>query len=724
MLLPMRCRELAMSAAAVGEQQCIRILLVEDTEADAELVLASLRSAKLDIEHTRVWSRSGLSDALGHGPWDVVLCDHSMPQFDGLSALYMVRAHDADLPFIIVSGAIGEETAVAAMRNGAQDFVMKQNLRRLGAVVVREMEEARMRRSARVASRNLQAKEALLDSIVNTAADGIVVVTIGGIIEFTNPALCRMLGCDASELDGVPIENLLQSNTHTAAFWESLFCSGEAEQTPPASLQTHARSRDGTMIPVEIHAGRMLLNGARRATVVVRDISERLNSQEQMWRLAHFDELSGLPNRLLFRQLLEQALIDAGRSKKPLAVLLIDLDRFKLINDTLGHDTGDEVLRQVTARLRQCLSETDIISRFGGDEFAALIRDIDDADAARAAAKRVLAAVDQPYRLNGEEYHLSASIGISTFPGDSADATALLRNAELAMYRAKDQGKNNFQFHSPQMNARSFEYVVLERFLRRAIELDEFLIHYQPQVEVGNGRLVGAEALLRWNHPGMGMMQPDKFIPLAEETGLIVPIGRIVMMRACIAAKRWQECGMPGFRVAVNLSPRQFAQSELVADVRHILEDTGLAPECLELEITESMVMENPDRAAAILHELRAVGVKLAIDDFGTGYSSLGYLKRFPVDTLKIDRSFIKDVPADADDVAITHAVIAMGHSLRLLTVAEGVETSAQAEFLATNGCDLMQGYLISRPLPMDDMDRFLTNRCGLIIPRTQATRA
>ena len=713
-----------MNNAAAGDTARIRILLVEDTEADAELVLASLRSAKLEVEHTRVWSRSGLSDALGHGPWDAVLCDHSMPQFDGLSALYMVRAHDADLPFIIVSGAIGEETAVAAMRNGAQDFVMKQNLRRLGAVLVREMEEARMRRAARIASRNLQAKEALLDSIVNTAADGIVVVTIGGIIEFANPALCRMLGCDPSELDGVPIEDLLQSNTQTAAFWESLFCSSESEQTAPLSLQTHARSRDGTMIPVEIHASRMLLNGSRRATVVVRDISERLDSQEQMWRLAHFDELSGLPNRLLFRQLLEQALIDAGRSKKPLAVLLIDLDRFKLINDTLGHDTGDEVLRQVTARLRQCLSETDIISRFGGDEFAALIRDIDGADAARAAAKRVLAAVDQPYRLNGEEYHLSASIGISTFPGDSVDATALLRNAELAMYRAKDQGKNNFQFHSPQMNARSFEYVVLERFLRRAIEQDEFLIHYQPQVEVASGRLTGAEALLRWNHPGMGMMQPDKFIPLAEETGLIVPIGRIVMMRACVAARRWQECGIPGFRVAVNLSPRQFAQSELVADVRHILEDTGLAPEYLELEITESMVMENPERAAAILHELRAVGVKLAIDDFGTGYSSLGYLKRFPVDTLKIDRSFIKDVPADADDVAITHAVIAMGHSLRLLTVAEGVETRAQADFLANNGCDLMQGYLISRPLPMEDMDRFLAQRCGLVIPRSQPTRA
>jgi len=714
-----------MSNAHIAEEPTrIRVLLVEDNETDAALVLASLRSARLEVEHTRVWSRAGLSEALGHGPWDVVLCDHSMPQFDGLSALYMVRAHDADLPFIIVSGAIGEETAVAAMRNGAQDFVMKQNLRRLGAVVVREMEEARMRRSARIASRNLQAKEALLDSIVNTAADGIAVVTIGGIIEFANPALCSMLGCDSEELDGTPIEQLLQASSQAAAFWESLFCSAEIEAAVPASLQAHARARDGRLIPVEIRAGRMLLNGSRRATVVVRDISERLDSQEQMWRLAHFDDLSGLPNRLLFRQLLEQALIDAGRSRKPLALLLIDLDRFKLINDTLGHDAGDEVLREVTARLRQCLGETDIISRFGGDEFAAMIRDIGDVDAARTAATRVLAAVDKPYRINGDEYHLSASIGISTFPGDSADATALLRNAELAMYRAKDQGKNNFQFHSPQMNARSFEYVVLERFLRRAIEQDEFLIHYQPQVEVGSGRLIGAEALLRWNHPGMGMMQPDKFIPLAEETGLIVPIGRIVMMRACIAAKRWQECGLAGFRVAVNLSPRQFVQSELVADVRHILEDTGLSPESLELEITESMVMENPDRAAAILHELRAVGVKLAIDDFGTGYSSLGYLKRFPVDTIKIDRSFIKDVPADADDVAITHAVIAMGRSLRLSTVAEGVETAAQAEFLATHGCDLMQGYLISRPLPLDDMDIFLSLKCGLVIPKVQVTRA
>ncbi len=366
------------------------------------------------------------------------------------------------------------------------------------------------------------------------------------------------------------------------------------------------------------------------------------------------------------------------------------------------------MLRQVTARLRQCLRESDLISRFGGDEFAVLMRDIDDPEAARAAATRVLDAVAQPYHLNGEDYHLSASIGISTYPSDSADATALLRNAELAMYCAKDQGKNNFQFHSSQMNARSAEHVALERALRQAVERDEFLIHYQPQVEISSGRVIGAEALLRWNRPGAGMMAPDKFIPLAEETGLIVPIGRIVLQQACTEARRRQDAGHHGFRIAVNLSPRQFAQSELVADVRQILNDTGLAPENLELEITESMVMDNPERAAAILRELRVVGVQLAIDDFGTGYSSLSYLKRFPVNTIKIDRSFIQDVPADADDVAITHAIIAMGRSLRLSVVAEGVETAAQADFLRVNNCDLMQGYLISRPVPAADLAQFL----------------
>jgi len=688
-----------------------RLLLVEDDENDAILILAALRHGGLQISHHRVWSKAELEQALAQEQWSAVLCDYNLPQFDGLSALRMVRALDADIPFIIVSGAIGEETAVAAMRSGAQDFVMKQSLGRLAAVLVRELGDAEIRRAARRASSQLQAKEALLDSIVTTAADGIAVVNAAGRIEFANPALAALTGHQADQLYGMPVQQLLRPASAGAGFWDTLCSTSGSIRGDMTNLQMHAHTRTDAVIPVEIKVSRMTLDAEPKLTVVVRDVSERARSEERMWRLAHFDELSGLPNRLLFRQLLEQAMRDANRERKSIAVLFVDLDRFKLINDTAGHDSGDIVLRQVAGRLRQCLREADLLSRFGGDEFAALLREIDDPEAARATAQRVLTAVAQPYDINGETYHLSASIGISIYPGDSPDATALLRNAELAMYRAKDQGKNNFQFHSPQMNAHSLEYVVLERSLRRAIELDEFLVHFQPQVDTSTGRIVGAEALLRWNLPEVGMITPGKFIPLAEETGLIVPIGRLVLMRACVAAKQWRDSGFEDFRVAVNLSPRQFNQSELVIDIINILEDSGLPPENLELEITESMVMANPERATAILRELRTVGVHLAIDDFGTGYSSLGYLKSFPVHTLKIDRSFIKDVPADPDDVAITHAIIAMGHSLRLDVVAEGVETAEQLEFLREHGCDYMQGYLIGKPMPAEDLSRMLAGR-------------
>ena len=687
-----------------------RLLLVEDDENDAILILASLRHGGLQISHHRVWSKADLEKALLQEQWDAVLCDYNLPQFDGLAALRMVRSRDANIPFIIVSGAIGEETAVAAMRSGAQDFVMKQSLGRLGAVLVRELGEAEIRRTAHLANSQLQAKEALLDSIVTTAADGIAVVNAAGKIDFANPALAVLTGNAATDLQGMPVQQLLRASSDIE-FWNVLCTSTGDIRGDMTNLQMHAHTRTGAIIPVEIKVSRMMLDNSPKLTVVVRDVSERARSEERMWRLAHFDELSGLPNRLLFRQLLEQAIRDANRERKSIAVLFIDLDRFKLINDTAGHDSGDIVLRQVAGRLRQCLREADLLSRFGGDEFAALLREIDDPEAARATAQRVLTAVAQPYDINGETYHLSASVGISIYPGDSPDATALLRNAELAMYRAKDQGKNNFQFHSPQMNARSLEYVVLERSLRRAIELDEFLIHFQPQFDLADGRIVGAEALLRWNLPEVGMIPPGKFIPLAEETGLIVPIGRLVLLRACVAAKEWRASGLEDFRVAVNLSPRQFNQSELVIDIINILEDSGLPPENLELEITESMVMSNPERATAILRELRAVGVHLAIDDFGTGYSSLGYLKSFPVHTLKIDRSFIKDVPADPDDVAITHAIIAMGHSLRLDVVAEGVETAEQLAFLREHGCDYMQGFLVGKPMPAEELSRLLAER-------------
>jgi len=420
---------------------------------------------------------------------------------------------------------------------------------------------------------------------------------------------------------------------------------------------------------------------------------------------------------VLFAQLLEQAISEAKYAKKEVAVLFIDLDRFKLINDTLSHASGDAVLCQVANRLIGALARRDTVARFGGDEFVVLMRDCGIPNDVTSTAQRLLAALAAPFLLENQEYHLTASIGISTFPGDGQDAQTVLKNADSAMYRAKEQGKNNYQFYSSQMNVRSFERLVLERFLRHALDQDEFQLHYQPKIDLTTGRVTGMEALIRWMHPGMGMIEPAKFIPLAEETGLIVPIGEWVLREACRQARRWQDEGLPPLRVAVNLSARQFAHDGLHGVIVGALEESGLSPHLLELEITESMTIENPEHATPWLQRIKALGITVAIDDFGTGYSSLGYLKRFPIDSVKIDRSFIKDIPSDTDDVAITQAIIAMGHSLRLKVIAEGVESADQAEFLRRHGCDEAQGYFFGKPLPAAEFVQLLRRRGDLEVP-------
>ena len=339
-------------------------------------------------------------------------------------------------------------------------------------------------------------------------------------------------------------------------------------------------------------------------------------------------------------------------------------------------------------------------------------------------AKKILDAMAIPFNLEGHEIFITLSIGITLYPADSDDLEALIRNADAAMYSAKAGGRNNFQHYTAEMNTRAAEKLQLETRMRRAIERHEFVLHYQPKVDIENCRISGLEALLRWKSTDSGLVPPAQFIPLLEETGLIVQVGEWVAHAACQQIKAWREAGIEPVPVAINLSARQLRQQGFSHVMKRALDDAGIEPGLIQIEITESSLMENPEEAIIVLGKLNTLGIQLAADDFGTGYSSLSYLKRLPLDALKIDRSFIKDVPADADDVAITHAVIAMGHSLRLLTVAEGVETRAQADFLANNGCDLMQGYLISRPLPMEDMDRFLAQRCGLVIPRSQPTRA
>jgi diguanylate cyclase (GGDEF)-like protein/PAS domain S-box-containing protein len=421
---------------------------------------------------------------------------------------------------------------------------------------------------------------------------------------------------------------------------------------------------------------------------------------------ANHDTLTGLPNRAMFNQRLTQALARAQRLAKLAAVLFIDLDRFKIINDTLGHDAGDRLLMQLAERLRECLREGDTIGRQGGDEFVVLIEDVADPQQVAGVGQKILETVARPYYINGQEFHVTASIGISIYPGDGSDQQTLLKNADIAMYRAKEQGKNNHQFYSAQMNLHSFERLALETKLRRAVERNEFLLHYQPKVDMKTDRITGVEALVRWQHPELGMVSPAEFIPLAEETGLIAPIGEWVLRTACAEAQGWIAQGMPPVSVAVNLSARQFARDDLAASIMQVLGETGLDPRLLELEITESTVMHNADRAAGVLQKLKELGVRVAIDDFGTGYSSLSYLKRFPISSVKIDRSFVLDLPDDKDDAAITQAVIAMAHSLRLRVVAEGVETAAQYRFLQEHQCDEMQGYFFSKPVDAPSLVR------------------
>jgi diguanylate cyclase (GGDEF)-like protein/PAS domain S-box-containing protein len=690
----------------------LKLLCVDDCEADVELIVETLRRGGYTPSHERVCMRETMIAALERQAWDVIISDYSMPQFDGLAALAVVTGRKLDIPFILVSGAVGEETAVLAMKSGAHDYMMKHDLGRLVPVLRRELAEADVRRARRLAEANLRSSETLLNSIVNTAADGIIVIDDSGMLEFVNAAVERMFGWKPLELIGRNIDCLMPARHRNCH--QTLIADIDGRNRALAGgvgREVKARRKNGSVFPIELTFGAMRIDGRVKYAGIMRDVTERKCAEERIRHLAHYDELTGLPNRALFSQLLEQALSESKFAQKQVAVLFIDLDRFKLINDTLSHESGDAVLQQVAKRLTEALPRRDTVARFGGDEFVVLMRDCKiPADAAETAQK-LLTALALPLLVEGQEYHLTASIGISAFPGDGENAQTILKNSDIAMYRAKEHGKNNYQFYSAQMNLHSFERLVLERFLRHALEQDEFQVYYQPKIDLVTGCVTGMEALLRWIHPGMGMISPTKFIPLAEETGLIVPIGAWVLRAACAQNRAWEQEGLPPLRVAVNLSARQFAQDDLHATIVTVLEETGLAPELLELEITESVTMDNPEHAAALLKSLKALGIRLAIDDFGTGYSSLSYLKRFPIDNVKIDRSFIKDIPDDEDDVAITQAVIAMAHSLRLKVIAEGVESEQHVAFLREHGCDEAQGYLFGAPMPAHEF-RELMVRC------------
>jgi diguanylate cyclase (GGDEF)-like protein len=408
-----------------------------------------------------------------------------------------------------------------------------------------------------------------------------------------------------------------------------------------------------------------------------------------------------------FSTSLEHAILQAKRRDSNLSVMFIDLDRFKNINDSLGHDFGDKLLQEVANRLRGALRESDIVARLGGDEFVVLVEGWFEAADLSAIGEKILQAVSRPILLDGQEYELTTSIGISTYPQHGTNGQDLLRHADVAMYRAKDLGKNNFQFYAELMDFNSVDHLRMESALRRALARDEFRLHYQPIINLATGYLVGMEALIRWQHPVDGLLPPNDFISIAEESGLIVPIGEWVLRTACAQNRFWLDKGYGPIRVSVNLSARQF-QPNLIGIVTRVLEETGLPAQLLELEITESMVMQNPDQAVRLLNELRDMGIALSIDDFGTGYSSLTYLKRFPIDSLKIDRSFISELPVDSDSAAIVRAIIQLAHSLEIHVVGEGVETQEQAGFLSEHSCDRVQGFHYSKPMPPNDFQQLI----------------
>jgi diguanylate cyclase (GGDEF)-like protein len=429
---------------------------------------------------------------------------------------------------------------------------------------------------------------------------------------------------------------------------------------------------------------------------------EKQKAEERIEYLATHDSLTDLPNRAMFGQLLNYAIKAAERSERRGAVLFIDLDRFKIINDSLGHEAGDRLLIEMAQRLRSGVRGSDLIARLGGDEFVILLNEIADNRQAASVAHGLLSALSSPMELTGQECRVTASIGISIFPEDGADEQTLMKNADMAMYLAKQEGKNDIRFFSPEIKTQSVDRLVMEAGLRRALERDELCLYYQPKLEVATGRIAGVEALLRWNHPDLGLVPPLRFIPLAEETGLIVPIGRWVMNVACEQNMAWQRGGLAPMLMAINVSPRQFSDEKLLRYIDEALDRSGMDPGLLQIEITESMVMLNVEKAIGVLDAIQSRGVRLAIDDFGTGYSSMSVMKRFPIDTIKIDRSFVRDLPQNSEDMAIARAIIDMGKALGLTVVAEGVETNEQRNFLREQACDEIQGFLVSKPVPAD----------------------
>jgi len=602
---------------------------------------------------------------------------------------------------------LGRRVEVPALRADGTEFPVE-----LTAIPMDSRSQTLFTAFLRDISDRRQAEEARLQlsAIVESSDDAIVGNSLDGTILTWNNGAERIYGYTAEEAVGRSIA-MLAPPERAREVMVMLGKIGLGERVE--HYETCRVRKDGSPIQVSLTVSPVKDATGRTvgASAIARDITERKKAEEEVRRLAFHDTLTDLPNRLLFQDRLAVAIAQARRSRTHVAVIFVDLDGFKRINDSLGHSAGDDLLRRVADRIRSCLREADTVARFGGDEFVVLVPGIASSDDAERIGDKLLKAMRTPFGIDRRKLEVTASLGISVYPGDGRDGRTLLRNADRAMYRAKEGGRDNLQLYKAALSPVALERLALERQLRDAMGQGDLVVHYQPFVDLESGEIRGAEALIRWQHPSLGLLEPSEFVSLAESSGLIVPIGRWILRTACEQARSWRTRGHPGLRIAVNLSSREFLQPDLVETVRETLRTVGLDSTSLDLEITESSALHNPERVVDTLSDLRSLGVTIAMDDFGTGYSSLSHLRSLPIDRLKIDQSFVRDVASHRGDAAIATAVIAMAHSLEMSVVAEGVETVPQLAFLRARRCDEMQGYLVSRPLPPDRFTEFLSWR-------------
>jgi diguanylate cyclase (GGDEF)-like protein/PAS domain S-box-containing protein len=698
-------RQLA-AAPMKGSHECVLLIAADADEAARVLgELGSVTEESFEVQWVTELSRG--IERLRDGGVSAAVLDLNLSDSQGLETFNQLFEAAPDLPILILSEAGTEEIARQAVHLGAYDYLINE-----------QADGYRLRRTVRTmidrhALEAVRVENELATTTLNLIGEGILRTDADGNVTYQNRFAEKMTGWSRAEARGRPFADVLRliDNISGASLDDAVAIALQADKTASgmtSSINCTLVRRDGEEFGIE---SRVAIihdqdGNAVGAVVAFRDVSAARVASLEMSRVAQHDVLTNLPNRALFNDRLSQAISLAERQSKQLAVLFVDLDQFKRINDSLGHSVGDRLLRSVARRLVACVRRTDTVSRLGGDEFLILLSQIEHSEDAAITARKILRAVAAPHVIDGKSLDVNVSIGGSTYPADAQNAETLVSYADVAMYEAKQQGRNSYQFFRTDMRARMATRVALERDLRCALGRNEFRLHYQPKVNFQTGQCTGMEALLRWQHPERGLLSAATFVPIAEECGLIVAIGQWVLLEACRQARAWSDLGLKVLPVAVNVSAVEFRARDFLSGIRAVLIATGLDPQDLELELTEGVLMQDAESAVVTLLALKAMGVKLAVDDFGTGFSSFTYLRRFPVDTLKVDKSFVHEITEDSDGTTIVNAMINIGKSLKQRVVAEGVDTRSQLDFLQRHGCNEGQGYYFSHPITAEQVEK------------------